>query len=239
MKTSLIQQIHTYIRSAIYRRDDISDDAEERSPSKRYLRMQQVALPSVTPLSITLSDALKKRRSRRDMGLREPLSVSELSNLLGYAIGKVGTNRYRPYASGGGLYPLETYVLINNVAGLERGVYHYAPDEHILERLWPMQEGAGFSSLLRAGPWVSFASCVIVFTCVWERSSKKYEDFAYLLSLLESGGAGQNIALVATALNLSSCPVAAFDDRALERLLDVRTGEQAIYTIAIGKESTI
>jgi hypothetical protein len=42
---------------------------------------------------------------------------------------------FRSAPSAGALYPVETYIVANNVEGLEAGLYHYNVKGHILERL--------------------------------------------------------------------------------------------------------
>ena len=39
----------------------------------------------------------------------------------------------RPSPSGGGLHALEIYPVVQNMDGLEPGLYHYNPGEHTLE----------------------------------------------------------------------------------------------------------
>lgn len=237
MKPSLIREIHSYVRNALRRRGPIPDEMKERVAGKEYPRMEQIVLPPVDLLDMKLVDTLKQRRSSRDFTLHTPVSVKQLGSLLGLSLGKTASNRERPYPSGGGLYPLETYVIVNSIQGLNRGVYHYEPQKHVLEYLWDLPAGIQIGSVIPAGPWVSFASCAIVFTCVWERSRKKYDDFSYLLSLIESGGAGQNIALVGTALGVGTCSVAGFDEVHMQHALDLPPGEQPLYTIVIGTQN--
>lgn len=237
MKPSLISEIHGYIRRTLQRRGEITEEMKSALPGKSYPRMKQIALP-LTPMSLELSTALRKRHSARNLTLQKTISVSQIGNLLGYSLAKVASDRARPYPSGGGLYPLETYLIVNAIEGLERGVYHYHPDNHALEYLWPTPADAQLSALVPAGPWVNFASCIIIFTCVWERSRKKYDDFTYLLSLIESGGAGQNLGLVGAALDVGVCSVAGFDEIQMQKVLDLPPGEQTLYTVVVGRENT-
>jgi len=71
---------------------------------------------------------------------------------------------------------------------------------------------------------------------VWGRSAAKYGDFAYVLALLEAGHISQNLLLAATALGLSTRPLAAFDAPAIETLLDLDPAhEQVVLTILLAK----
>lgn len=222
---------------SLYARPALIESDKERQPGKTYPRMPHIRLSIPTTLELRLTDALAKRHSGREFSLQHPLSLSELGLLLGHSLGAGMGNRYRTYGSGGGLYPLEAYVIAHNVDGLNDSVYHYAPDTHELERLWNLPPDESITSLMPSAPWAAFASCIIVLTCVWERSRKKYSDFAYLLSLVESGGAGQNVALVAQALGIDACLVAGFSERGMEKILDLSPDEQPLYCIVVGKNN--
>lgn len=237
MEASLISEIRAYVRRSLQRQLPITEEMQTRLPGKKYPRMKRIAFPPLIPLSTNLSEALRKRRSSRNFSLHAPMSLSQLGALLGYSLGKVATDRERPYPSGGALYPLEAYVLVHSVTDLERGVYHYEPENHELEYLWPIPEDVPITKLISAGSWVGFASCLIVFTSVWERSSKKYGDFAYPLSLIESGAAGQNLSLVGAALDIGICLSEAYDESKLRDTLDLPSGEEAIYAVVAGQKN--
>ena len=71
---------------------------------------------------------------------------------------------------------------------------------------------------------------------VFERSSAKYGNLAYIHSLLEAGHMAQNVLLISQALGLRSRPIAGFDDDAVLKLLDIETStERPVYAIAISK----
>jgi len=85
---------------------------------------------------ISLIDAIANRESRR-VFTDEPLTLKELSFLLWATQGvrvvdenKVWTKRVVP--SGGGRQPFETYLLVDRVNGIKRGIYRYLPIEHKL-----------------------------------------------------------------------------------------------------------
>jgi SagB-type dehydrogenase family enzyme len=67
-----------------------------------------------------------------------PLVLGELSALLWAAAGITARERglsLRTAPSAGGLYPIEHYVVVNDVEDLERGLYHYDVLGRSLERL--------------------------------------------------------------------------------------------------------
>ena len=86
-----------------------------------------------------------------------PLSLLELSRLLWASAGITtsyitphGQDFYRAAPTAGALYPIETYVVVNKVEGLEPGLYHYrVAGVDILER--PIVEGSHSLEQLRTG----------------------------------------------------------------------------------------
>ena len=83
----------------------------------------------------------------------------------------------RPVPSGGGLYPLELYVLTQRVDELFGGAYHYVPLTHTLEVVRPDPLPSLLTAEMFLGqPYLSAAAAVIVLTAVVERSLWKYED---------------------------------------------------------------
>ncbi len=79
----------------------------------------------------SVEKALRERRSLREYG-NEPLTLSEIGQILWAAQGVTSSLGLRTAPSAGALYPLETYVVAGDVEGLPAGVYRYKPDGHLL-----------------------------------------------------------------------------------------------------------
>ena len=50
-------------------------------------------------------------------------------------------SEFRTVPSAGALYPIETYLIVNNVEDLECGVYHYSIQDHSLELIMDGEYG--------------------------------------------------------------------------------------------------
>ena len=92
--------------------------------------------PEFSP-DIKFWDIINKRHTTR--AFKDiPLSKMELSLLL---FGMSGLTRvfpkfaFRTIPSAGALYPIEIYAVVNNVSGIEQGIYHYNIEKHELECL--------------------------------------------------------------------------------------------------------
>lgn len=184
-----------------------------------------------------LWNAIQHRRSIRDFR-EEPLKKSHLSQLLWASQGI--TKEYMGYElratpSAGALYPVETYLFIHNVEGIDPGIYHYAIQNHQLEQL---RKGEFRRAISRAAldQGMAFeANVVFAWTAVFERSKWKYKQRAYRYIYLDAGHIAQNLALAAVSLGLGSCQIAALYDDEVNKLLDVDGEEESIlYLSAVG-----
>ncbi|GIP64588.1 hypothetical protein J32TS6_31430 [Virgibacillus pantothenticus] len=74
--------------------------------------------------NIDFHQILPDLSSKRDMSLNNPLDKSEILNLL-YNSYRFNNKKSLKSPSPGGIYPLELYLVIQNVKGIEKGVYLY------------------------------------------------------------------------------------------------------------------
>ena len=208
---------------------------------KEYPGCAKTALPKLKASEqLSLDEILKRRKSIR-LFSQSPVTLEHLSYLLWATSGisrVTAGYEFRNVPSAGALYPIETYLVINNVCGLNRGVYHYAIRKHYLELLKEGDFGDRIASAALGDTMCSDAAVVIIWTAIFMRTKWKYGQRAYRYIYLDAGHIGQNLALAATGLGLGSCPVGAFFDDEINRLLDVN-GEQesVVYMSVVGVPS--
>ena len=169
----------------------------------------------------------------------EPLNLMEMSSIL---FGISGLTRifpqyaFRTTPSAGGLYPIETYLVINNVENLKQGVYHYNIPEHALELL---KEGDFRHDVTEGalGQEMVYNSAInFIWTALIERSKWKYLQRCYRYIYMDCGHIGQNFYLIAEALGLGACTIGAIYDDELNKLLDLDgLNETVIYMGVVGK----
>jgi SagB-type dehydrogenase family enzyme len=200
-------------------------------------RIVPLDVPNELPTA-TLWETLKKRRSVRRYA-EAPLTKTELSQLLWAAQGVTAHAHrclFRTAPSAGALYPVETYLVVNSVTGMERGIYHYDVREHRLELI---REGKVRDEAARAAldqEMLAAASVVFIWTAVFARSTWKYGDRAYRYVYLDAGHIAQNVALAAVALGLATCQIAALYDDEVNALVGVDgTGESTVYMTSVGR----
>ena len=76
---------------------------------------------------------------------------------------------------------------------------------------------------------------MFIWTGVLNRARWKYRERVVRYLFLDAGHICQNLMLAATALNLGVCPVGAFFDEEVERIVGVDEAEEvALYLAAVG-----
>jgi SagB-type dehydrogenase family enzyme len=211
---------------------------------KSYERFETIPLGEST-FEAQLKDAIVQRQSRR-ITSSVPITKSALSSLLQYSCGIVENHAdgrpRRAQPSGGGRYPIEMYPIILKEGELPTGLYHYNVLEHGLDVLWkrPFSKDDIHSLIPKSEGWVENASCIIVMTCVFNRSQMKYQNRGYRYALLESGHIGQNMYLVSEALNLHACAFGGTDDALLEKCIDIDgVTESIVHVMIVSQESIV
>lgn len=205
---------------------------------KRYPDKPRIALPRPqTEGGPPLWQILSARRSVRDFEPR-PVADHQVSQLLWAAQGITAEQfgyKFRTVPSAGALYPVETYLIVNQVEGIARGVYHYNVEEHGLEQL---REGDYRVTIARAAldQRVGYdAGLVLAWTAVFERCKWKYKQRAFRYVYLDAGHIAQTVALAAVGMGLGSCQIAALYDEEVNDLLGVDgVEESAIYLTVVG-----
>lgn len=179
------------------------------------------------------------RRSEREHG-DAPITLHQLGEFLYRAarVKQVVEGDYhaseRPYPSAGALYPLEIYLAVHCCEGLPRGLYHYAPLDHQLERL-PATDAA-IAPMRRDAEWLTGQTyaglqVLVIITARVERVSWKYGDAALPLILKDVGVLYQTLYLVAMAMGLAPCALGAGNSRlfaaasSLDPLVEPSVGE--------------
>ena len=206
---------------------------------------ETVELEAPAVPSLALGDVLKGRSSCRRFA-PEPISVAQLGSLLHWSYGVLRISELgsefceRPVPSGGGLYPLELYVLAQRIDGLDGGVHHYVPLGHRLElvRRDPLPTMLTAEMFL-GQPYLIDAGAVIIITAVVERSLWKYEDRGYRYILLEAGHVAQNLNLCAQSHGLASLNLGGFFDDDVMGLLKLDDEHEIVlYGVAVGRPQT-
>lgn len=196
----------------------------------------EIILPPPQKTSETsIEEALLKRRSVRNYR-DEPLSLKEISQILWAAQGITAPEfGGRTTPSAGALYPLEVYLVVRTSEEIKSGVYKYLPDNH---KLIMVLEGDVSNRLARAAlgqMFISDAPVNLVFSAVFERTTKKYGERGIQYVFIEVGHSAQNVYLQAQSLRLGTVVIGAFDDKEVKKILKMPEEENPLYIMPVGK----
>lgn len=169
------------------------------------------------------------------------ISFKEISLILWAAGGITIRYNYKldiflTYPSAGGLYPLNFYVIINNVENIDKGIYIYNNIYHSLNKL-NINNELDLYSISHNQDCFKNVSAIIIVTINFNKTISKYGEInGYKYALLDCGHSGQNIYLMATALGLGTVAIGAFDNEILSNKLKLNKDRIPIYLFPIGKE---
>lgn len=190
------------------------------------------ALPS--PVKTLLDELLAARATCRNFDQSFQLPLQELASLLHRVFGAQATQVLGPQAvalkknspSGGGLHPIEAFVLVQRVEGLAPGCYHYHATGHALEpiSLASGQDLANAAYELVAGQsWFANAPVLLLMAARFQRTYWKYRNHskAWRVIQLDAGHLSQNLYLSATELGYGAFITGAINDECAERLFEL------------------
>jgi len=178
-----------------------------------------IALPvpdESEPKGAPVIDAIEKRRSFRSFQAGKT-TLAQLSQVLYRTVRARQTFPDdhgldvvdRPYPSGGSIHELDTYLVINDVAGLDPGIYRYAPLRHELDLISadPLARtrlSADAQIPLRAEVP---APIVMIISARFGRLMWKYQGMPYALLTKHVGVLYQTTYLAGEAAGLGVCGI--------------------------------
>jgi len=232
-----------YVQGTKYHRNrPVMDDLGSiPSPSsfKNYPDVERIQLPEPDlAQSADLCQCLARRRSERNT-TPDPLSLGELSKLMWGTQGitaRAGMHLLRTAPSAGALYPFETYLYVDKVEEVPKGIYHFNVADFALECIKAGDFNQALTAASLGQPAVRRAAVVIIWTAMMLRCMTKYRDRAMRYIPMDMGHVCQNVQLAATAMGFGSCPIGAFYDDDFNELLGVDGQEETVlYLITVGK----
>lgn len=181
--------------------------------SEEAIELYKPDLETLKTTEASFTQILEARKSIREYG-ETPITAQQLGELL-YRCARVKhlmqTARteiaHRPYPSGGGLYELELYPVVNNCQGISSGLYHY---DALIHQLCRISDRTETVEALLNNAWGGMGQqdmpqVLIVIAARFQRLAWKYESMAYAAILKNVGVLYQTMYLVATAMDLAPC----------------------------------
>lgn len=211
----------------------VEDLVEDCGPPPPHFHRREDAVARVAlaePVRTALDDLMERRATCRNFDLAQSVSMAQLSALLKRVFGVHGTEELAPGAvalkknhpSGGGLHPVEAYLVVQRVDGLAPGLYHYNVEAHALDllRAIPADDARALAMTAVAGQeYFADAPVMVVMAARFTRSMWKYRNHPkiYRAILLEMGHISQNLYLTATETSLGAFVTAAINEVEIEQ----------------------
>jgi SagB-type dehydrogenase family enzyme len=209
---------------------------------KRISHAERVTLPTPRAEGAFARVLLERRTWRRFS--KESIDLAAFSTLLGLTAGiqrwayghGEGKVALKTSPSGGARHAIEVYALVQHVAGLRPGLYHYAADVHALELIDADVAQLVPERYLPTQWWFNTAGALVFFASVFSREMWRYAYArAYRALLIEAGHLCQTFCLTATDLGLAPFCSMALADSAIEQALRLDgISESVLYAAGVG-----
>ncbi len=185
------------------------------------LGRKRVALPDVTTArSAPIEELVLRRRSSGKFVNSGPMSLEDLARILFFSYGETGhqhikgsvTRMVRATPSGGGLYPIDVYLFVEEVTGVPRGIYYYDPTRS--ELVWvnecparsELQKMTNRPDAMRDNPFT------IALAASFARNQWKYRERGYRILTLDCGHLSQSLLTMANSVGFVGLPLMGFID---------------------------
>lgn len=212
----------------------------------------QVALTPRSPEHPqSLARILSRRRSAAPFA-EDPLDLQDLAYILLAAYGVTGqtkssisTNQtdteqvaigLRATPSSGGLNSNDIFILVEDVVGIEPGLYYFSPELKSLQlvnsraRMSDLAEATGYAARVRS------SSAVIFLAGAFNRVQWKYRERGYRMVLLDCGHLAQSLVIAATELDIVAHPIGGFLDDQVNTIIGLDgINDSVLHLLVLGK----
>jgi SagB-type dehydrogenase family enzyme len=193
--------------------------------------------------TVSVEKAIARRRSHRSyIGIS--ISAEDLSQILWAAYGITKPLSGYPHTMGGlrtapsagALYPLQIYVLIGNVKGIEPGVYKYFSQGHKIVRVIDKDVRSQLCSAALNQSMIKTAPACIFYSADFSVTTQVYGNRGrerYVC--IDLGHSAENVYLQVEALHLGTCAIGAFNDSEVRAVMQLPENEEPLYIMPIGR----
>lgn len=143
----------------------------------------------------------------------------------------------RVVPSGGARHPFETYLIVDRVDGLDKGIYRYLPFQH---RLCRVKDGLPDSERLieaiNGQRQLSRAAVTFVWAAMPYRTEWRYSIVAHKDIAIEAGHICQNLYLSCEAIDAGTCAIANYNQEVIDSIIGVDGEDEfTVYLAPVGK----
>jgi len=188
----------------------------------------------------SLDEMIAERKSVRKF-TESKLTVAELSWLLWATQGVRGMFRddtisMRTVPSGGSRHPFETYLVVNRVEGLAKGLYRYLPIDHSLVPLPDCPDEDTVSEACLGQEFCGNSAVCFIWTAIPYRTEWRYGPVSSKIIALDAGHLCQNLYLAVGEIGAGTCAIGAYDQLKADQIVGADGRDEfVVYIAPVGK----
>ena len=206
-------------------------------PFKIYSSLPSIPLPNDFPQptegALTCIGKTKTTRGKT------VIEIKNLAEILFFAAGitrelklDYGTYYMRAASATGALYPIEMYVICQDIPGLKAGVYHFCPGDFTLTELRSGDYRANLAEAADDNDNILHSPVTLAFTSMAWRNAWKYQSRSYRHWFWDSGVIAANFLATCYSMELSAQLIMGFVDDLVNRLLRIDDKQEAAIVLA-------
>ena len=207
-------------------------------PFKVYSNLPLISLP--TDFSQPTHGALNSiGKTQPTRGKSVVFDIKSLAELLFFSAGitrvlklDYGTYYMRAASATGALYPIELYIICQDIPGLKAGVYHFCPGDFTLAELRSGDYRATLADIAGGNHNIISSPITVAYTSIAWRNAWKYQARSYRHWFWDSGVIAANFLATSISLELSAQLIMAFVDNAVNHLLRLDDNQEAAVVLA-------
>jgi SagB-type dehydrogenase family enzyme len=207
-------------------------------PFKVYSNLPLISLP--TDFSQPTQGALFSiGKTQPTKGKSVVFDIKNLAELLFFSAGVTrvlkldyGTYYMRAASATGALYPIELYIICQDIPGLKAGVYHFCPGDFTLTELRSGDYRATLSDIAGGNNNIVRSPITVAYTSVAWRNAWKYQARSYRHWFWDSGVIAANFLATCVSLEITTQLIMGFVDNAVNRLLRLEDKQEAAVVLA-------
>ncbi|MGC2573615.1 MAG: SagB/ThcOx family dehydrogenase [Candidatus Nitrosopolaris sp.] len=206
-------------------------------PFKIYSSLPSIPLPNDFPQptegALTCIGKTKTTRGKT------VIEMKNLAEILFFAAGitrelklDYGTYYMRAASATGALYPIELYVICQDIPSLKAGVYHFCPGDFTLTELRSGDYRTNLAEAADDNDNIIHSPVTLAFTSMAWRNAWKYQSRSYRHWFWDSGVIAANFLATCYSIELSAQLIMGFVDDLVNRLLRVDDKQEAAIVLA-------
>ena len=207
-------------------------------PFKVYSNLPLISLP--TDFSQPTQGALFSiGKTQPTKGKSVVFDIKNLAELLFFSAGitrvlklDYGTYYMRAASATGALYPIELYIICQDIPGLKAGVYHFCPGDFTLTELRSGDYRATLSDIAGGNNNIVRSPITVAYTSIAWRNAWKYQARSYRHWFWDSGVIAANFLATCVSLEITTQLIMGFVDNAVNRLLRLEDKQEAAVVLA-------